>query len=767
MRLSKVKKGFLLCALLFLGWFYWLLPQPLFHAPHSWVIDDENGVLLSAGIASDGQWRFPKVDSIPLELEQCVLQFEDEYFYYHPGVNPVSIFRAIRQNIKAGKVVSGGSTISMQVIRLSGGSTERTFGQKLIEMIKAVRLELGYSKTEILQRYLSHAPYGGNVVGAEAAAWRYFNRPLHRLSWAEYATLAVLPNAPSLIMPGKNAELLRKKRDRLLKKMMHNGKIDSLTYSLSVAEELPSKPHPLPAHAYHLLQQLRAGTDNGSRITTTIDGRLQRKVTQQLNAYMKQLKENKVHNACALVIDLSDGAVKAYVGNASYRGVPASYVDLIQAERSSGSILKPFLYAGAIEEGLIHPSTLLRDVPTAIKGFAPTNFNKDYEGLVQADNALARSLNVPATRLLKTYGTVTFYEKLENIGLTTLHRTPYNYGLSLILGGAEVSLWEIAQAYSNQARKLTAYYAENKAWQPGIRLKKGVEVASKQQTFTYGSWWQITEALTEVQRPGIEESWRQYSSSRKIAWKTGTSFGFRDAWAVGYDASYLVAVWVGNATGEGRPGLTGASTAAPLMFDVFQYLDRPVWFQKPEMGLKYVKLCGTTGMAPGPFCPTVETEAVMESKLPELCPYHLPITLNAAGQRVNRNCYSGRVVDTSWFAIDPIAAYYYKQKHPEYTSVPDFAEACRAGEAEAIAIVYPTEASEVIIPKDFDGTYEQVLAEAVHNSAATSLFWHLDDAYIGTTSGDHKLKLTLEPGPHVLSVFDSEGSKASVKFKAH
>lgn len=768
MKLSKLNKRKLIGLILFGLIFYWCFPSQLFNAPYSTILNDDKGGLLSAKIAKDGQWRFPDLDSVPIGLEECILHFEDEYFYAHPGVNPISIARAIGQNFTSGKRISGGSTITMQVLRMSRLNPPRTYWEKLKEMYMSVRMEFSYSKSEILKLYVSHAPYGGNVVGAEAAAWRYFNRPLHQLSWAEYATLAVLPNAPSLIRPGKNSARLKAKRDRLLKKLMMSEVIDSSTYNLSLLEGLPHKPNDLPANAYHLLEHISQKGFKGQKIQSTISGDLQILVTESLNGYVKHLQENSINNASAIVIDLETADVKAYVGNANFAGANAAFVDLIQSRRSSGSILKPFLYANAIEDGLIHPTTLLRDVPVSINGFSPSNFNKRYEGVVKAEKALARSLNVPATNLLKDYGMVRFYEQLKALGFTTIDRSANNYGLTLILGGAEVSLWEVAQAYANQARKLNAFYKDDKTVKTGLRLIGKSELSNTAKTYDYGTWWLISKALQEVQRPGIEGGWRKYSSSRKVAWKTGTSFGFRDAWAVGYDAKYLVAIWVGNAQGEGRPGLTGVSTAAPLMFNVFQHLTAQGWFQKPETNLKFINLCEDSGLAPSPNCPTIRVEASQHSKMPALCSYHQVIHLNEEQERVYKGCVSvTEMIDTSWFVLDPIVSHYYKRNHPNYYNVPPFSKKCQQSDQEVLAIIYPQNRTEVIIPKNFDQQYEKVVVEATHNDIDSKLFWHLDNAYVGETKGNHQLSLEIKPGTHQLSILDEDGNQVTVKFVGH
>ncbi|MAO46691.1 MAG: penicillin-binding protein 1C [Crocinitomicaceae bacterium] len=747
--------------------FYLAFPNKLFDVPYSTVLNDDSGSLLSARIASDGQWRFPTIDSVPSELETCILYFEDEYFYYHPGVNPVSTIRALKQNYSAGQIKRGGSTITMQLVRMSRGNPKRSYWEKIKEMYLAFRLEFSYSKEEILQHYVSHAPYGGNVVGVEAASWRYFNRPVDDLSWAEYATLAVLPNSPSLIRPGKNSSILKKKRNNLLKKLLENDEIDSTTYSLSLLEELPTRPSSLPSHAKHLLAQIDKMGLGGSIVETTIDGSLQKTVSRKLNNYSKQLSANEIHNACALVVSLEDGNVKAYVGNASNKDTPSSFVDLVHAKRSSGSILKPLLYAASIEEGLIHTSTLLNDVPISINGFAPTNFDKEYEGVVPANQALIRSLNIPATNLLKDYSHVRFYNLLQELGFTSINRTADNYGLSLILGGAEVSLWEVSQIYSNQARNLNAYNSKGQIKQ-GISLIQNQPPNATQQTFNQGTWWLISESLKEVKRPGLEAGWKQFSSSKEIAWKTGTSYGFRDAWSVGYNSDYLVAVWVGNATGEGRPGLTGVSAAAPLMFNIFDGLPDYNWFKKPAMELQSIQLCANSGLIPTSNCPTKVQTSVKESSMLLLCDYHTKILVNDRGERVFLNCNDGSIVsDTTWFVLNPIETFYYKKKHPHYRNLPSFAKGCTTTESKSIAIIYPHQNANVIIPKGFDGNYKKIVMEAAQTNNDKELFWHLDGTYIGSTLTIHKMSVEISPGDHSLSIVDKNGNTDLVKFKAH
>ncbi|MDH3322802.1 MAG: transglycosylase domain-containing protein, partial [Flavobacteriaceae bacterium] len=348
-------------------WFAVCLRDPLFNTPTSTVIEDDQGRLVAAKIADDGQWRFPESDTIPKKFIESISYFEDEYFYYHPGFNPFSIARAFKQNILAGRVVSGASTITMQTIRLSRRGQPRNFFEKIIEIILAFRMELSYSKKEILNLYASHAPFGGNVVGLEAASWRYFGRKPNQLSWGEITTLAVLPNAPALIYPGKNQLALKIKRDRLLDKLCQKGVIDKETCDLAKSEALPDKPYAIPQIAKHLLDRVIKEGNKGKRIISTIDFSLQKKINKIVNEYHHVLSQNEIHNIAVLVLNVENGTVLSYVGNSNCkRGNSGRDVDIITAPRSTGSILKPFLYAFMQQDGAILPQTLISDIPTQI-----------------------------------------------------------------------------------------------------------------------------------------------------------------------------------------------------------------------------------------------------------------------------------------------------------------------------------------------------------------------------------------------------------------
>lgn len=777
-KLFRNKKAVLLtvCAGLLL-WFWFCLPKPLFNDPYSTILDASDGQLLAAKIATDGQWRFPECDSIPETFAQSLVYFEDEYFYYHPGINPVSVFKAIGQNVKAGKVVRGASTLSLQLIRLSRKDKPRTIAQKLIEFVLALRLELGYSKKEILALYASHAPFGGNVVGLEAASWRYFGRPPHLLSWGEAATLAVLPNAPALIYPGKNQQLLQSKRNRLLDKLFQKGVIDATTCELSKAEPLPAEPNPLPQLAPHLLDRAIADGHAQQKLATTINASVQQLVSQVVETHHRELMQNQIANAAAILIDIENNNVLAYVGNTqSNKDDDGTQVDIIRSPRSSGSILKPFLFARMQQEGMLLPNTLLPDVPTRISGFNPKNFDRQYDGAVPAGNALARSLNVPAVRMLQDYGVERFLHLLKKLQFTTVTRSADNYGLSLILGGAEVTLWDLAGIYSGMARQLTHFSANMSRYNPEDFTKpdyiqKTVEKPVRLNDASLleaGPVWLTFEALSVMDRPIEGTNWQLYDSSKKIAWKTGTSYGHRDAWGVGVTPAHVVAVWVGNADGEGRPGLTGAQAAAPIMFDIFKLLPHSGWFEMPYDDLVQLPVCHETGYQASAICEHVDTVWVARNGVKTApCPYHQIVHLDKTEHfRVNSDCYHvADMVTRPWLVLPPVMGWYYQSKNPYYKSLPPFAPECQNREEKTLDLIYPEPETRIFIPKGLSGKSEKILFTAAHRRGGTSIHWHLDQEYLGTTDDLHQMEIITTEGFHTITLVAEDGETLSRRFE--
>ena len=758
--------------LILLIWYYLSLPKVLFNEPTSTIIESQKGKLLGAKIAKDGQWRFPVQNNIPQKFEQCIIQFEDAYFYKHFGFNPVSIVKAFNQNMKSDKVKRGGSTLTQQVIRLSRKGKKRTYLEKLKELILATRLEFRHSKKEILQLYTQNAPFGGNVVGIEAASWRYFGRKSNELSWAETATLAVLPNAPSLIYPGKNQGRLLEKRNRLLKKLHKKQLFDKTTFELSIAEELPQKPYRLPQIAPHLLQKIDK-KHIGKFVKTSINYELQQQTNQIVKRHYNELKQNQIYNIAVLVLDVKTRKVLTYVGNSPTDKEHQKNVDIIDKPRSTGSILKPFLYAAMLDNGEILPNTLVADVPTQIASYKPVNFNKEYDGAVSASRALARSLNVPAVRMLQQFGLDRFYHYLQKLQLKDIKKDANHYGLSLILGGAESNLWDISKSFAamsstiNHYDDLQAKYYENEFLEPSYlaNFKADFGKINTQKTiYDAGSVYLTYKALKEVNRPDSQENWEFFDSSKEIAWKTGTSFGFRDAWAVGTTKNYVVGVWVGNADGEGRPGLVGVQTAAPILFDVFDKLPKSNWFSKPFDELIKIPVCKQSGYRKNEYCTEIDSILVQRVGLKtKSCPYHFWVHLDQTEiYQVNTSCYSlTKMKHKSWFVLPPLMEYYYKQKNPLYKVLPNYKQDCLSNAKKTMDFIYPKTFTNIFLPKDFDGKVNDVIFKLAHGTPDTKVFWYLNKTFIGTTQNIHEMAIhPKKTGKHIITVVDEFGSEA-------
>jgi penicillin-binding protein 1C len=752
-------------------------PLPVFKAPLSTVVEARDGTLLGARIADDGQWRFPVFDQMPEKFEKAILTFEDRYFYYHPGINPVSVIRAFKDNLKARRIVSGGSTLTMQVARLSGGNRPRTYSVKFIEILSAIKLEIFRSKKTILKMWAANAPFGGNCVGLEAAAWRYLGKSPEDLTWAEAATLAVLPNSPSLVFPGRNQETLKSRRDDLLRKLYKRKFLDNLTLELSLDEPLPGEPKNLPSKAPHLTDMFLI-KNKGSRITTTIDPELQIRAVEIINDHQRELESNLIYNSACLIVSVGTGEVLAYVGNSTCENV-ASHggdVDIIRSLRSTGSILKPLLYAVAQQSGDFLPYALIADIPTRFPGFSPKNFNKSYSGAVSAADALSQSLNIPAVKMLQKYNTEKFLTLLHKTGFSTFNKPADHYGLSIILGGGETSLWELTGVYASLSRVLKRYnegsgYVQGD-YHPPVLIHESIttvdEIEDKDPPLSAASIWLTYQALQKVNRPETEAGWQYFASSPNVAWKTGTSFGFRDAWAVGTTPDYVIGVWAGNADGEGRPGLTGISAAAPVLFDLISLMESRSWFSQPVEEMTMIRVCKNSGFRAGPDCTeTAEIAACVNGLRSDVCPYHKIIHLDKSGaHQVTSKCISpSLIMNKAWFVLPPAMEYFYKQKHPEYKPLPPFAPGCTDERSIAVMeFIYPASGVKIFIPRDQSGLMTRVVAEVAHRNPVKRIFWHLDEHYMGTTKTIHQIEVLAGPGNHVLTVVDEDGNSVRSSF---
>lgn len=749
-----------------------------FDASYSTVLYDRDGTLLGATISEDQQWRFPFSQTIPARYEACVLAFEDQYFYYHPGFNPVSIIRSLVYNVRHGKK-RGGSTLTQQLIRLSRENPNRTYGEKIIELLYAIKIELTHSKQDILNLYAAHAPFGGNVVGIDAASWRYFGRDASQLSWAEYALLAVLPNSPSLLFPGKNHPLLLRKRNLLLKRLLDQGTISQSTYDLSLLEPLPKRPKPLPQIAPHLLQTVIGEGKAGQHIVTSIRTDWQRQLNRTLTRHHHRLQQNSIDNLAALIIDIRTGEAQAYVGNIPH-SKRSPHVDIIHANRSTGSTLKPFLYAAMLESGDLLPQQLVPDIPMFFDGFTPQNFDRDFRGMIPANVALVRSLNLPSVSMLRRYTYPKFHLKLKELGMYSLTHDANHYGLSIILGGAETSLWEITSMYASMARalrtseKVRGYPLRynSRDYRPNqYTLSPPPEPDWSTVTpISPAAIWTTFETMKGLASPWTHQGWANFASNPNLAWKTGTSFGFKDAWAIGVTSKHVVGVWVGNADGEGRADLTGVKAAAPVLFDIVDGLPQSKWFAKPQLEMQTIEICTRSGMRKTRFCPHSKAQDVPKSIKPAaFCTFHKQIAIDKEGtHRVNTLCYPVQKLQTqSVFVLPLVEEWYYRQKHIDYKGMPPWHKDCLSyRETSPLKFIYPKPKSTVYIPKNLDQSLSQMVAKVAHRDRDATLYWHLDNRYLGQTARTHKMPIYIGKGQHTLRVIDAHGKSSTIVFKA-
>lgn len=743
-------------------------PTPSVDVPLSTALYASGGELLGASVASDGQWRLEPRNAPPARYVSALIAFEDKRFLGHAGFDTLAIARAAVSNVRAGRVLSGASTITMQAARLSRPPAPRTIVSKLRELWLAVRLELGHSKRGIAALYSSLAPYGGNVVGLEAASFRWFGGAPERLTWAEAATLAVLPNSPGLVYPGRSREELGRKRDALLEELLGDAAAGEL--EAAVAEALPKAPKPMP----DLVPWLVAAAGPG-RVDTTLDKDVQSRVARIAARHAARLSANGIGNLAVVVLRTSDSTVEAYVGNAPGADpARAPWVDCAAAPRSSGSVLKPFLYASMLDSGELSPSRLVPDIPTRVGSYSPENNLKTYAGAVRADAALARSLNVPFVRLLRSYGVERFAATLERMGFTTLTRAHADYGLTLILGGAEITLVDAASAYAAMAR--IAMGDETPMLGPASWRASGRRSAAKpgrgaaDPPFSAGAAWLTIEALVDVARPGEDAPWQEYASSRRIAWKTGTSFGSRDAWAIGATPDRIVAVWAGNADGSGRPEIKGTDTAAPLLFDVFGALAPSAWFARPGASLRFETVCADSGYPAGPDCARTERIEVPAGASAERpCPYCSTIHVSDDGRyRVTAESSASLGMRSERrFSLPPAIEWYYSRSTPGYRPLPPWAPGLSAPGTLELEIMAPENGSSMLVPIELDGSPGKTVFRAAHRDRAATLYWHLDGDYLGQTTLDHRMEARPAPGRHELVIVDQRGNQASCVFNVY
>ncbi|UCG51700.1 MAG: penicillin-binding protein 1C [Candidatus Latescibacterota bacterium] len=758
-------------------WLMWPV-GPLFPNDYSTLVFDANGEPLRVTLAGDEQYRFsPEATPLPEKYVTALLTSEDRRFYSHPGVDPLALAKAAITNIRTGKRLRGGSTITMQLARLANPKP-RTYLNKLRECLEAVKLSLHFSKEDVLRLYAAHAPMGGNVIGLQAASYLYYGKPATELTWAESALFATLPNSPSMINLERERPLLVRKRNALLKRIHDRGIIDRLTFEAACEEALPEENPRYPFVAPHFTQAvlkkpgLETSDHRGSgEILTTLDRNIQRQVADAARRHHSLLAKQGVHNLAVLVAETKTGEIRAYVGSQDFRDpLYGGQVDGVRASRSTGSLLKPVLVARALDRGPFTMLSKIQDIPTFYGTFAPQNASKKFIGLVGLDEVLIQSLNVPSVRLLNAYGVADFYDFLVGAGLDGLFRGADGYGLALVLGGAEASLYELVELYValgnlGRARPLRSTTDGSESARP---TKSGDEL------FSHGAAWLVLNTLTRLSRPGSEYYWDRFNDQIPVAWKTGTSYGQKDAWAVGVNAQWTIGVWVGNFTGEGNAELSGARSAAPLLFTLFNTLtrhDQPIWFDEPFFDLEEIACCTASGYPVGPYCDeTVKTKRPRRSHALGRCPFHQKYLVDkATGKSVCSLCWEG--VETEWvyrFILPPDVKEVLTRSGCHVDTVPEHSAECPDfRDGNRIELVYPVDGVKIFVPRDFDGEHEKIVLSAKHREPSTHLFWFLNGSFVGETVGHHECPIDLDPGSYKLTIEDEDGFSRSVTFTAY
>lgn len=760
----------LLCALLWLADRLWPLPMPADDLAR--VVLAEDGTPLWRFADAEGVWRYPVgIDEVsPLYLE-ALLSYEDRWFYSHPGVNPLALLRATWQNLQGGRVVSGGSTLSMQVARLLDPHS-RTLPGKLRQLWRTAQLEWHLSKREILELYLNRAPFGGTLQGVAAASWAYLGKsPLH-LTPAEAALLAVLPQAPSRLRPDRHPQRARGARDKVLQRLGEYQVWPAQRLAEAREEPLLLAPRQEPALAPLLARRLNR-PHSPPLIRTTLDAALQRRLEDLLLGWRARLPERT--SAAILVVEAETMAVRAYLGSVDLGDERRfGHVDMISALRSPGSTLKPFLYGMAMDEGLIHSESLLQDVPRRYGDYRPGNFSQGFSGPVAASSALALSLNLPAVQLLEAYGPKRFAAELRSAGVPLSLPALAEPNLSLILGGGGSRLEDLVSGYSAFARDGMA---------ARLRLQPDAELVERR-LLSPGSAWIVRRILSGQARPDRDPS-AALVQRPQLAWKTGTSYGFRDAWSIGVGPRYLIGIWIGRPDGTPVPGQFGLASAAPLMLQVHDVLSnrdsqRGVLLPVPKVpaNVGVAAICWPLGQPLARQAANCRRQrfawTLDNTTPPTLLAQDQPLGLgllekvwvNAAGLRVDAGCVGAQARDIALWPA-PLEPWLPRAERRE-ARLPAVDRNCPPqvpAAAAPLSIVGVRQGDQLRRP----ATSRDLLRLDVSAlGGGGSRWWFLNGAPLGETQGQESLAARFEQvGRYELSVLDASGQTARVEFQVN
>lgn len=722
------------------------------------IVTDTNGKILYSFLAKDEKWRmYTELDEISDELKKAIIYKEDKYFYYHFGINPIAIGRALINNILQNKRTSGASTITMQVVRLLE-KRERTYFNKFIEMFRAIQLEVQFSKEEILQLYLNLVPYGGNIEGVKAASILYFEKQPNHLSLAEITALSIIPNRPSSLVIGQNNELILVERNKWLQRFKEDKVFSAIIIEDALSEPLTAYRHESPKHAPHFSFWLHNIANNKAIIKSTLDFEMQSACQFQVDHYMKTLMAYQIQNAAVLVVDNKTHQVKVYIGSADfYNNDDAGQVNGIKAIRQPGSTLKPLVYGLAFDKGHLTPKTMMTDVPINFNGYSPVNFNQEYNGYITVENALAQSLNVPAVKALNMVGVNEAIEKLVACEFSTIEKMQNQLGLSLVLGGCGVSLEELTGMYcaiqhNGQYSPLQYTFPQEKS--------DSITILSNE------SAYMVTEIMTQLERPDLPMVWQNTKDLPQIAWKTGTSYGRKDAWSIGFNDKYTVGVWVGNFSGEGVPELTGANIATPLLFSIFKAIDinpSKQWLSAPkELDFRFV--CNQSGLLPSDSCQHTNLD------------YFLPgISSNQQCQHVKKyfisendsfsycmQCLPEAGYKEVWYDNHPIEMLAYFKSHLiTHYEIPIHNPACENIRTQlAPQIVTPINGSTYLLIED---ELEPLVLRCNTSDDIQQVVWYVNDKVFQIANKDEAILFFPEKAGHFkISCSDDQGGNANI-----
>ena len=750
--------------------------------PYSTIITARDGSILHAFLSRDDKWRmYAELSEITPTLRDAILFKEDKYFRYHPGFNPVAMLRAAGRNLLTGRRTSGASTITMQTVRLLE-PRDRTYGNKLLELFRAVQLEVHYSKDEILQLYLNLIPYGGNIEGLKSASLLYFGKPPVLLSLAELTTLTIIPNRPSSLRLGVRNALIVQERNRWLDRFRRATLFDEEILTDAQNEPLKAYRREAPQLAPHLARRLRAENPNTPIVRSTLNPTIQATAEQLILRYADRIRAVNIHNAAVLVVDNKTREVVAYVGSSDFTNAfDGGQVDGIRAVRSPGSALKPLLYGLAFDAGVITPKTKLADVPTNFGNYEPDNYDRRFNGPVTAEFALANSLNIPAVALLKEIGTSTLIATLQKAGFSAIKKQKKDLGLSMILGGCGVTLEEMTRLYTALANggKLNELKTKAPPAPEGGATGDSNSGASKAPPSGAGgailspeAAYLVTHTLTQITRPDLPNNFDNSYHLPRIAWKTGTSYGRRDAWSMGYNQRYTIGVWVGNFSGVGVAELSGANTATPLLFQLFNVLDynsSTGWFRAPGSASKLASrvICPETGDVPGEFCtnPVID-QFIMGVSRYRPCQHRKAAFTNAAG--TVSYCAQCRpdsgVVRRAYPNLSPEVTAFYQTRHIPFEALPPHNPACerlfRSAGLAGPQITSLNNGSEYYINPS--QSVEMELSCQAANDVQM-VFWYLNDKLYRKASPTEALFFKPIPGKLKISCADDKGRSSDIR----